>query len=241
MFAEKLKVLGQTLLTLFILVSAGFLSALTAMRFAVRGQVVTVPSVVGFGVIQGEKQLAASKLFLKVETRVYNDILPENAIVSQDPPAGAQVKARGRVSVILSLGKRKVPIPDLVKGTLRAAQINLVRRGLALGVVATINSSNVEKDRIVAQEPPADAKEVFSPKVDVVLSRGPAEEAFLVPDFISMDFRKAGEIVTSEGFAVGAIRRQVYPGVPGGVVIAQQPPAGGKIRAGGVMDFTVSK
>jgi hypothetical protein len=47
MFAEKLKVVGQTLLTVFILLSVGFLSALTAIRFAIRGQVVSVPALVG--------------------------------------------------------------------------------------------------------------------------------------------------------------------------------------------------
>jgi len=189
MLAEKLKVVGRTLLTVFILVSTAFLSALTAMRFAIRGQVVNVPQVVSLDQTQAEKRLAESKLLLKVESKVYNDAEPLGAIVSQEPPVGAQVKSHSGVSVILSLGRRKVPIPGLVDGSLRAARINLVRRGLALGLVATASSSGVEKERVIAQEPPANAKEVLSPTVDVLLSRGPAEEAYLVPDFIGMDFR----------------------------------------------------
>lgn len=241
MFSEKLKVVFQTFLTLLILVSAGFLSALTTMRFAIRGQIVAVPSLVGMSVAEGERRLAATKLLLKVETRVYNDTYAEGVIISQDPPVGAQVKTRSRVSVISSLGKRKVPIPDLVEGTLRAAQIDFIRRGLALGLVASVTNAAVEKDHIIAQEPPANSKEVLSPTVNVLISHGPAEEAFLVPDFIGMDVRKASDILTREGFVQGPVNVQPYPDVAGGVVIAQQPAVGSKILAGSTVTFTISK
>jgi eukaryotic-like serine/threonine-protein kinase len=241
MLVEKLKLIGRTLLTVFILVSVTFLSALTAMRFAIRGQVVRVPQVVGLEQVQGEGKLSTSKLLLKVESKVYNDTQPAGVIVSQDPPVGAQVKTHSRVSVVLSLGKRNVPIPDLNGGTLRAARINLVRRGLTLGLVASVRSEVVEKDRIVAQEPPADSKEVLSPTVDVLLSRGSGIEAYVVPDFIGMDFRQASDIVTGEGFVRGAVNLQSYPDVASGVVIAQQPPAGNKVLPGASIGFTVSK
>ncbi|MGB7623753.1 MAG: PASTA domain-containing protein [Terriglobia bacterium] len=241
MLVEKLKVIGRTLLTVFILVSLAFLSALTAMRFAIRGQVVRVPQVVGLDQPQGESRLAASKLLLKVESKVYNDTQAAGVIVSQDPPVGAEVKTRSKVSVVLSLGRRRVPIPDLVDGTLRAARIKLVRQGLTLGFVASVSSTAVEKDRVLCQEPPADSKEVLSPTVDVLLSRGAGIEAYLVPDFIGMDFRQASEIVTGEGFVRGAVNLQNYPDVASGLVIAQQPPAGSKVVPGASIAFTVSK
>lgn len=241
MFAEKLKVVLKYLLMLFILVNAGFLSALTAMRFAIRGQVVTVPRVGGLRPAEGKQRLANRKLLLKVEARVYNDSVPEDVIVSQDPPAETQVKARSRVDVIVSLGKRKVPIPDLVRGTLRAARINLTRRGLALGLVATVYDPQSENDNVIAQEPPANSKEVLGPSVNLLLSRGPSDEAFIVPDFIGMDYRKAGEIVVAGGLEQGGVVAQPYPDVPSGVVIAQQPPAGSKVFRGATISFTVSK
>lgn len=241
MFASKLKVIAQTLLTVFILASAGFLSALTAMRFAIRGQVITVPSLVGMAVLEAEQQLGSRKLLLKVGSRVYNDVVPEGMIAAQEPTAGTALKVGRKVAVVISLGKRRVPIPDLVGGTLRAAQINLVRRGLTLGLVASVENFQVEKDRIVSQEPPLNSKEVLSPTVNVLLSRGPREGAFVVPDFIGMDLRKASSIVESEGFQRGRVGTQPYSDVPSGVVISQQPPAGSRIVTGNTIDFTVSK
>jgi serine/threonine-protein kinase len=241
MFAEKLKVVGQTLLTVFILLSVGFLSALTAIRFAIRGQVVSVPALVGLSAAQGEKELAARKLLLKVETKVYNDASSEGAIVSQEPPVGAEVKTRSRVSVVLSLGRRKVPIPDLTDETMRAAQINLARRGLTMGLVAAISNPTVDKEHIIAQEPPADSKEVLSPTVNLLLSRGPVNEAYLVPDFIGMELWRASDIVAQEGFQRGAVNIQPYPDVASGVVIAQDPPSGSKVYPGSAINFTVSK
>lgn len=241
MFASKLKVIAQTLLTVFILLSAGFLSALTAMRFAIRGQVVTVPSLVGMAVPQAEQQLASRKLLLKVASRVYNDAVPEGIIAAQEPPVGTTLKVGRKVSAVISLGKRKVPIPDLVGGSLRAARINLVRRGLTLGLMASVEDARMEKDRIVSQEPPLNSKEVLSPTVNVLLSRGPREGAFVVPDFIGMDLSKAGSIVELEGFQRGQVSTQPYSDVPSGVIIAQQPPAGSRIVIGNTIDFTVSK
>lgn len=241
MLATKLKVITQTLLTLFILVSVGFLSALTAMRFAIRGQLVAVPRLVGLTSGQAAEQLAARKLLLKVESRVYNETVSEGVIAAQDPAPGSALKSGRKVNVVLSLGKRKVPIPDLVGGTLRAAQINLVRRGLSLGITAWVEHSTVEKDRLVAQEPPVNSKEVLSPTVNVLLSRGPAETAFMVPDFIGMELNQASATVEGEGFQRGRVTVQPYSGVAGGIVIAQQPLAGSRIISSSAIDFTVSK
>ncbi|MDD5544988.1 MAG: PASTA domain-containing protein [Acidobacteriia bacterium] len=241
MFAEKLKVLSQTFLTLFILLSAGFLSAITAMRFAIRGQIVTVPAIVGMSLSQAEQTLAGRKLLLKVETRVYNDHVSEGAVVSVDPPVGAELKTRSRVNVITSLGPLRVPIPDLVGGTLRAAQIDLVRRGLALGLVARVDDAQVEKDHIASQEPPANSKEVLNPTVNVLLSDGPTTRAFLVPDMVGMDLNTASALVVREGFERGRVVSQSYPDVSSGIVLSQQPSAGSRVLAGATIDFTVSK
>ena len=43
---EKLEALGQTALLIFILASAAFLSAITAMRIAIHGREVTMPNFV---------------------------------------------------------------------------------------------------------------------------------------------------------------------------------------------------
>ena len=117
---------------LFILASAAFLSALTAMRIAIEGRQVKMPDVVGRNVIEAEHTLSPDGLGLRIEDRVFSDYA-ENVIVRQSPPAGLRVKVGERAHVVVSLGPQRVIIPDLRSASLRTARIQLLREGLQMG------------------------------------------------------------------------------------------------------------
>ena len=61
-------------------------------------------------------------------------------------------------------------IPNLVGGSERAAEINIRRRGLELGGIATATIPDGAADQIVAQSPPANATNVSAPKISVLLA-----------------------------------------------------------------------
>ena len=72
-------------LLVFILAAAAFLSAITAMRFAVQGREVSMPNLVGKSSAEAQAILQGRGLQLKVVDRVYSD-LPVNAVARQSPP-----------------------------------------------------------------------------------------------------------------------------------------------------------
>src|ERR1700732_1012842 len=90
-FRKRLEELGQMALLVFILASAAFLSAITAMRIAIHGREVTMPNLVGKNVAEASQMLQSRGLMLRVADRVYND-LPINVVVRQTPPAGLLMK-----------------------------------------------------------------------------------------------------------------------------------------------------
>ena len=69
--------------------------------------------------------------------RFFSSDVPPGRIMSQAPAPGEQVRRGWRVRVAESMGPQRVVIPDLVGGSERAAEINIRRRGLELGSVAT--------------------------------------------------------------------------------------------------------
>ncbi len=125
-------------LLVFILAAAGFLSAMTAIRIAIRGRVVSMPNLVGKQ--SDDAQRALSRLRTATPRSgpaIQHDAA--NAVVRQSPAPGEQVKVSQDVQVILSLGAQKLTVPTLDGRSLRAAHIALLEAGLPLGEVSTAN------------------------------------------------------------------------------------------------------
>ena len=106
---ERLEALGQTALLIFILTSAAFLSAITAMRIAIHGRETTMPNLVGKNVGEASGMLRSRGLVLRVADRVYSDE-PINVVVRQTPSAGLLMKVSQQAHVVLSLGQRQLEI-----------------------------------------------------------------------------------------------------------------------------------
>ena len=108
------------------------------MRFAIRGSEVTVPNLVGRTVREGDRLANLSELQLRLESHRFDDQVESDHIVSQTPVPGSKLKKNRSVRVIVSLGARKIAVPDLKGESLRTIQIALLSRGLTLGVTSAI-------------------------------------------------------------------------------------------------------
>src|SRR6266851_835725 len=151
-FREKLEWLARMLLLVFILASAAFLSAITAMRIAIHGREVSMPNLVGKNVGEANSMLRSRGLVLRVADRVYSDV-PINVVVRQTPPAGLLMKVSQQAHVVLSLGQRQLEIPLLEGNSLRVSRIELLRAGLQVGEVSNVTMPDQAADTVVLQTP----------------------------------------------------------------------------------------
>src|SRR5438045_8805566 len=103
---ERLEWLGRLTLLVFILASAAFLSAITAMRIAIHGREVTMPNLVGLNVSEASRILQSRGLVLRVADRIYSD-QPLNAVVRQTPPSGLPMQGSQRAHVVVRRGQRR--------------------------------------------------------------------------------------------------------------------------------------
>src|SRR5438445_12976944 len=71
---KRLEELGRMALLVFILASAAFLSAITAMRIAIHGRETTMPNLTGKNVTEATSMLRSHGLSLKVADRVYSEL-----------------------------------------------------------------------------------------------------------------------------------------------------------------------
>jgi len=237
-FREKLEWLARMLLLLFILASAAFLSAITAMRIAIHGREVSMPNLVGKGVTEASNELHSRGLMLRVADRVYSE-QPINTIVRQTPSPGLLMKVSQQAHVVLSLGQRELQIPRLEGNSLRVSRIELLRAGLQVGEVSNLTLPDVAGDTVVLQNPKPGLGGA-TPRVDVLVSQGPREEAYVMPHLIGMNEADAVRRLESV-----SIKRKLNgvsaPQWPHGAVVDQAPPPGSRLAASATVELTVAE
>jgi eukaryotic-like serine/threonine-protein kinase len=254
-----------TLLALVMLLVA-MVSALTAMRFAIHGQVVQVPAIVGMTPFEAERKLIGLGLEMNVERQYYSPQIPEGRIMMQLPMPDTKVRRGWQVRVAQSLGPQRVSIPDVTGESERAAELNLRRRGLELSSTAELQMPATPPNQVLAQSPPANASQVAAPKTSLLISTLADPQAFVMPSFLGQPLGTATRTLQDAGFKLGSVT--VAPAVnlqassaappgttptanalsalvppsqptPASIIVAQTPPAGQKILAGGMVNFEV--
>jgi len=224
-----------------ILMVAGILSALTAMRFAIRGREVVVPELVGKTQQEAEQMLEGTGLFLKVSSKRFSADVPEGQILEQNPPNGTRLKTNRSVRVLLSLGDRKFAVPNLLGTSLRAAQLTLAQRRLVLGNTLYAHTSQGDASTVAYQSPSPGTLEGADPSVNILISLGPAAQYFIMPDLIGQPAELIASRARSEGFRMGKMTYRKYPGVESGVVIQQKPQAGYRVSKNDLIVLEVSQ
>ena len=234
---ERLEWLSRMTLLVFILAAAAFLSAITAMRIAIHGREVTMPNLIGKNVSEASQMLQSRGLVLRVADRMYSD-QPINVVVRQTPTSGLLMKVSQQAHVVLSLGQRQLQIPLLEGNSLRASRIELLRAGLQVGEVTGITMSAPPADTVVIQNP-RPGTGAATPRVDVLVSQGPRETAYVMPHLVGMN-----EIEAQHRLDVAGLRRKVNyvsaPQWPHGAVIDQAPLAGTRIPTSSTIELTVA-
>lgn len=229
------------LLMMLVLVTAGLLSAMTAMRFAIRGREVVVPELTGLTESEASQLLFDQGLELDVESSRFSDAVPEGRIIDQRPAPGVTVKRARDVQVLVSLGERRFPVPDVTGSSLRSAQMMLSQRGLAMRNMLYTHTSEGASSTVLYQSPGPGDRGGSDPSVDVLVSLGPVSGEYLMPDLGGRTEADVRARVAGEGFRLGETTYRTEPGTEPGRVIGQQPPAGYKVSRDEVIRIEVSQ
>jgi len=234
---ERLEWLSRMVFLVFILASAAFLSAITAMRVAIHGREVSMPNLVGRNVAEAGQSLRSKGLLLRVADRVYSD-LPINQVVRQTPPPGMLMKVSQQAHVVLSLGQKQLEIPSLEGNTLRASRIELLREGLQVGEVSTVSLRNDPPETVLLQN----LMQLMigrPPRVDVLIAGIPREASYVMPYLIGLSESEA-----QRRLDLAKLHRKVNnlsaPQWPRGTVIDQAPLAGTRIGVSTEVELTVA-
>ena len=241
-----------------ILVVVAMLSGLTAMRFAIHGQEVAVPPLVGLTPTEAERAISGLGLQMSIERQYYSPQIPEGRIMSQLPLPGTKVRRGWQLRVAQSLGPTRVAVPDVTGQSEHAAELNIRRRGLDIASMAEVETAGVPADQVVGQNPTANATQLVAPKINLLVSSGVEAQSYVMPSFVGQPLGSVSRALQDAGFRLGNVSvpsivelpadqsaaqvagptPPVQPS-PASMIVSQNPAAGQKVSAGATVSFEV--
>jgi eukaryotic-like serine/threonine-protein kinase len=238
-----------------ILLVVALVSALTAMRFAIHTREVAVPDLVGKTPADARRVAELNGFQFEVERQYYSPKIPAGLVLSQLPSAGTQIRRGWQIRVAESLGPQRVDIPNVIGQSERAAEINILRRGLDIGAVAEVQLADVPVDQVIAQIPSPSASSIAAPKISLLAAQSRQPQAFVMPSFIGQTLSAAAAALKDAGLRAGNVTIATSaPNAPGSppqpsapppqpspasIIVSQNPAPGGKVLAGSTINFEV--
>lgn len=250
------------LLTAMAMLAVALLSAFIAMRFAIHGSEVEVPSLAGLTLAEAAHTAGRLGLSLRLENRFYSTTTASGHILGQSPAPGAVVRHEWPIRITESLGPQQVSIPDVVGQAERPASLALRKASLEVGVIAAIPAPG-DAGLVLAQTPPPNAEGVDRPSVSLLLSEplSSAPQAFVTPNLTGLSLAAASSRARELGLRVyadspapavvvppaSAYHDSFFPGQtsaptqtpppvvqisPSALVIGQSPQAGHRVTRG---------
>jgi len=241
-----------------VLVVVAMISGLTAMRFAIHGQEVAVPALVGMTPAEAERTISGLGLQISIERQYYSPQIPEGRIMSQLPLPGTKVRRGWQLRVAQSLGPTRVAIPDVTGQSGHAAELNIRRRGLDIASMAQVETTGLPADQVLAQNPTANATQLVAPKISLLVSSGADPQAFVMPSFVGQPLGTVSRTLQDAGFKLGNVMVAAVAEAPAdqvagqgtappapaqpspaSIIVTQVPAAGQKVAAGATVSFEV--
>jgi serine/threonine-protein kinase len=177
-----------------------------------------VPKVAGLSVSQAKSVLRETGYAISpTVTHVFSENVPQGVVVRTDPSTGTRVAQGKPIALVVSLGKNRVPVPEVAGQTLNDAENTLSLRGLHW-LTSVRSSLSVPEGKVIATDPKAGAQVKRSQQITILESSGlPNVKVPDVPEGTSYD---DAEALLKKHHLVASRVDEHSDTVPSGVVIA---------------------
>jgi serine/threonine-protein kinase len=158
-------------------------------------------------------------------------------VIGTEPSAGTELQEGSAVTVLVSSGPAPVRVPDVVGGSLSAAEATLTNVELGVGTVTQRVSSSDSPGTVLSQSPTTGSSLHAGDKVNLTVAQAPKESA--VPNVVGQSETKAAAALEQAGFKPKAVSQSTTEPAQAGMVLEQNPAGGAKARKGATVTITV--
>lgn len=143
------------------------------------------------------------------------------------------------ISSQIILSDEMVYVPDITGKTIDQARAELRKRDLGLTIAGNQFSDELEKGRIITQDPAPGSRLKVNRSILVIVSSG--RESVSVPLFVGKSLEQAVATMRQLGLTRGPLSQIHTPRYPAGKIIAQNPPAETVVERNSPVGFLVSQ
>lgn len=183
------------------------------------GRFTTVPAMSTLNETKAREAAAANALKVN-RTEQYSETVPAGVVITTDPTAGERLFRGSDVTLVLSKGPERYPMPAVVGIPLEAASQALTAGRLAVGTVTEQFSETVAEGIVLTASQEEGAQLKPDTPVDLSVSKG--REPIRIPNHVGGSADKAVKDLEKLGFTV-AIEEENSADVGAGRVIRQDP------------------
>ncbi|HEY7176587.1 MAG TPA: PASTA domain-containing protein [Micromonosporaceae bacterium] len=199
------------------------------------GRYTSTPKLVGE--TQTQAVALAKKMGFEVRygTPQYEEKIPKNTVVSQQPGADVRIRRGGTIMLTLSRGPERYTVPSDVGEAFDSVQSDLKELKMDIKRVDAY-SDTYPNGYVISLSPKPGSIEPPGTLITVTVSKGKAP--ITVPNVVLQDFQTANQALTGLGLVVA--QTQAANAAPAGQVIKQSLPPGSGAVPGQTIILTVS-
>ncbi len=201
------------------------------------GRYTDTPQLVNMSRAQAEQAAAQEGFELRIGDGVFSETVPRDVVLSQDPAAAERIIKGGVVTLSLSLGPERYPVPDVVGMELAAARGEIEGTKLKVKEGTGAYSDTIPQGVVISTDPKAGSPLKPGATVTVVVSKGRAP--ITVPDLKGKNINDARAQAQQLGLTV--VEQYKDSDQPADQVIDQSPKAGTGAEKDDEIKLVVSK
>lgn len=199
---------------------------------------ITVPRVLGLSQDRAATSLADAGLRLGQVGTESHPTASQGHVVWQDPPSGTSVTRGQTVTLVVSSGPQRIPVPDLNGYDAALAEQILAAAGLAVGRTEATQAP-APKDVVINSRPPAGTSLLPGASVTLVVSVG--APTIPVPNLAGLTPLDADSALARVGLRLGTSMRRTMPTAREGTIIDQDPAPGTLSAPGTPINVTLAR
>ena len=197
-----------------------------------------VPRVLGLSLAEAQAQVTKAQLEVVDGGADPHPTAAQGTVIWQDPPPGVIAPEGLKVTLVVSAGPPKIPVPDVAGLDAGLAQRLVVAAGLTVSQVESVQAA-APQGLAMLTRPPAGTVLTPGAGLALVVSRG--APTISVPDLLGMSAADARTRLELDGLQLGTLTRRRTADATAGTVVAQRPAAGTLASPGTVVDVVVAR
>ncbi len=172
---------------------------------------------------------------LSVSSHEHSTEYAANEIISQSPSAGSTIMTDETVTVVVSLGKEVVIVPDVQYQPKDEAKTTLENIGLKV-TITEVDSDTIAAGLVISQSVAANTS--VDPGTNITLTVSKGVGSFAMPNVVGMSELSAKNTLTDKGLSVSVIYE--YSSKKSGIVLKQSISENTQVTKGTSVTITVS-